>query len=311
MTDYFLTARQVRKGEFVAEPGKTRFLRIPSNRVPAPSHAIRRKDWLAAVLLAGHTHQDAHSGENCGDITVFVHGYNTSPRSVAIRHRALKKALASKGYRGALVSFDWPSDDRALNYLEDRVDAKLTALQMVSDGISLLAATQQQGCRLNLHVVAHSMGCYVVREAFDDADDRPAIAAQNWTVSQLCFVAADVSSRSLSLHDARSNSLYRHCTRMTNYFNPYDNVLKLSDIKRVGVAPRAGRRGLPANSPEESFDVNCGDRFVASKSSENAHSWYFSDAHFVADLVATLSGDTAGTVSARRHLDELGQIRLS
>lgn len=310
MTDYFLTARRVRKGEFVPEPGKTRFLKIPSNRVPAPSHAIPRKDWLGAVLRDGHTHTDAHTGEDCGDITVFVHGYNTSPSAVAKRHRALKKAMASKGYRGALLSFDWPSDDRALNYLEDRVDAKMTALQMVSDGLSLLAATQQTGCRLNLHVVAHSMGCYVVREAFDDADDRPSIAAQNWTVSQLCFVAADVSRRSLSRHDARSSSLFRHCNRMTNYFSPYDNVLTLANIKRVGVAPRAGRHGLPHDRPDNSFDVDCGDRFTASKQ-RDSHSWYFSDNHFIADLAATLTGKTAANVNARRRIDSQGNLHLS
>lgn len=311
MADYFITARQIRKGEFYAEPGKTRFLKTPSNRTPKPSHSISRKEWVSTVMAAGHTHQDTTSGADCGDITVFVHGYNTSPAAVAKRHRELKRALQKSGYQGALISFDWPSDDRAINYLEDRVDAKITALRLVTDGIALLAAAQSQDCRINLHVVAHSMGCYVVREAFDDADDRPAIAAKNWTVSQLVFVAADVSSRSLSRDDPRSSSLFRHCTRMTNYYNPYDSILKLSNIKRVGVAPRAGRRGLPDNRPDKAADINCGERFVASKKQGNGHSWYFSDAHFIADLAATLGGETSASVTARRRSDIQGHLQLS
>lgn len=261
-------------------------------------------------MAAGHTHQDPHTGADCGDICVFVHGYNTSPAAVVRRHRQLRKSLRANNFGGAFVSFDWPSDDRAINYLEDRVDAKLTALQLVRDSIAILAAAQVDGCQLNLHVVAHSMGCYVVREAFDDADDRPAIAQQNWNVSQLCLIGADVSSQSLSAKDARSRSLYRHCTRLSNYYNPYDTVLKLSNVKRAGVAARAGRRGLPEGSPEKAFDINCGERYRVQKASNDGHSWYFGDAAFVRDLAATLRGDEAAAVVAARRRDSDGTLHL-
>ncbi|MDH3547650.1 MAG: alpha/beta fold hydrolase, partial [Gammaproteobacteria bacterium] len=203
MPDYIVAVRNVRKHAFGAEPGPTRFLKVPGNQRPKPEHAQRRADWVDDVLALGRTGRDPHSGEDCGEIVVLVHGYNTSPAAVAGRHRQLKNNLAASGFRCALVSFDWPSDDRAINYLEDRSDAKLTALRLVDDCITLLAATQFRGCKYNVHVIAHSMGSYVVREAFDDADDRPAIAANNWTVSQMCLVGADVSRRSMSATDAR------------------------------------------------------------------------------------------------------------
>ena len=313
MPDYIISVRTVRKGKFGAEPGPTRFLRVPSNRTPAPEHAIRRKQWVDDVMSLGHTHQDEHTGEDCGDIAVFVHGYNTSPSATARRHRQLRKNLTAAGFRGALMSFDWPSDDRAINYLEDRSDAKITALRLVDDGVSLLAATQFRGCRLNVHIIAHSMGCYVVREAFDDADDRPPIAESNWNVSQVCLVGADVSSASMSASDSRSRSLYRHCTRLTNYFNPHDTVLKLSNVKRAGVAPRAGRRGLPADHPGKAVNVDCGDLFRRTyrESGDSGHSWYFGDDVFIADLAETLSGDTDRLVTGARRRDEHGNLHLS
>jgi len=312
MPDYIISARNVRKGQFGAEPGPTKFLRVPSNRTPDPSHSIGRKKWVDDVMALGHTHQDEHTGEDCGDIAVFVHGYNTSPGGVARRHRQLGKGMAEAGYKGALISFDWPSDDRAINYLEDRSDAKRTALRLVDDCITLLAATQFRGCQINVHVIAHSMGSYVVREAFDDADDRPAVAASNWTVSQVCLVGADVSSASMSATDSRSRSLYRHCTRLTNYQNPYDSVLKLSNVKRAGVAPRAGRRGLPKNPPDKAINVNCGAHFKKkyAKSGDSGHSWYFGDPDFVADLVATVTGDDDRIVAASRRLDTHGSLHL-
>ena len=177
MPDFLISSRKVRRAAFVAEPGPTRFLKIAANRSPQPQHALGRKDWLAEVMARAHTGTDSHTGEDCGDIAVFVHGYNTSPADVIRRHRKLAKALAKHDFGGLLVSYDWPSDDRAINYLEDRIDAKLTALSLVTDCIAVLAATRFRGCRYNVHVIAHSMGAYVVREAFDDADDRPGIAA--------------------------------------------------------------------------------------------------------------------------------------
>ncbi len=311
MPDYLISARRVRRSQFVAEPGPARFLKVPDGRDPRPEHKIRRDGWIRDVMSLGHHAQHRHGGEDCGDIAVFIHGYNTSPSDVATRHRSMAARLRSAGYAGVLISFDWPSDDRALNYLEDRVDAKLTALTLVNDCIAVLSAARFRDCRHNLHVIAHSMGAYVVREAFDDADDRPKIALSGWNVSQMCLVAADVSARSLAGDDARSRSLYRHSTRVTNYYNPYDSVLKLSNVKRIGVAPRAGRRGLPGNAPETAVNVDCGARYQAAAPDTSSHNWYFGDDVFIADLAQTLAGDTDGRVTAARRLDGSGRVHLS
>ncbi len=314
--DYLLSVRRVRKQKFGAEPGRTRFLEVPGNRLPTPAHVVEQADWVAAVMAEGHTHTNHRTGNDCGDIAVLVHGYSNDAKSIMWRHRRLKADLAVAGFKGVLVSFDWPSDDRALNYLEDRSDAKITALRLVDDCISLLASAQFRGCEYNVHVIAHSTGAYVVREGFDDADDRPGIAASNWNVSQVCFVGADVSSRSMSASDSKSSSIYRHCTRLTNYQNPYDKVLKLSNVKRVGVAPRAGRIGLPRDHSEKAVNVDCGAYF-AGKDRKKAtfigaydHSWYFGDKVFARDLAATLQGDTNRYFIPGRQKDEHGALHL-
>ena len=118
----------------------------------------------------------------------------------------------------------------------------------------------------------------------------------NWTASQIAFIAADVSSRSMSSRDSKSSSLFRHCVRLTNYQNPYDPVLKLSNIKRVGVAPRVGRIGLPDGAPQKAVNVNCGPYFELLEEAGDVsgvwgHSWYFGDQGFAADLAHTLAGD--------------------
>ena len=208
----------------------------------------------------------------------------------------LKKQLKSQGFRGALVSFDWPSASVGINYLEDRADARLTAIRLVDDGITLFTTLQKRGCSINVHLLAHSTGAYIVREAFDDADDRRLIATTNWSVSQIAFIGADVSSRSMREDDSKSASLYRHCVRLTNYQNPYDSILKLSNIKRVGVAPRTGRVGLPGSASPKAINVNCGEHFQTLSEPTNphgawSHSWHFHDNTIIKDLVYTIEGD--------------------
>jgi hypothetical protein len=91
------------------------------------------------------------------------------------------------------------------------------------------------------------------------------IAKTHWSVSQTCFVAAAVSSEQMADTSSNSNSPYRHCVRLTKDHTPYDSVLKLSNVKRIGVPPPAGRVGLPESAPAKAVGVDSGARFL------NAH----------------------------------------
>jgi hypothetical protein len=95
---------------------------------------------------------------------------------------------------------------------------------------------------------------------------------------------------------AKSSSLYRHCVRLTNYANPYDSVLSISNVKRVGVSPRAGRIGLPSGAPAKAVNVNCGTYYDQHREDfagiPNAdHAWFFHDATFLKDVFLTVRGD--------------------
>lgn len=297
MSDYVICVRNIEKGKFGNEPGATYFLEVPSNKATMEvNHKTSKKlDWFKTVLKNAVVGKD-NDGKEYGDILVFIHGYNNNQSTVLKRHRQIKASLKKEGFKGEVVSFDWPSADRTLNYLEDRSDAKQTAIKLVDDCIKAFAMMQEDQCQINVHLLAHSTGAYVVREAFDDADDRPNIAASNWTVSQIMFIGADVSSKSMSLDNAKSSSIYRHCIRLTNYSNPFDAALKLSNVKRVGVAPRVGRIGLPSDTPENAVNVNCGNYYDENESvieaiGTKSHSWYIGNAQFTKDMFITIAGD--------------------
>lgn len=318
MPDYFISVRNVRRGQFGNEPGPTRFLEIPANDDnPRPTHRIQKRDWVERVksLAESDTEIEPSTGQPEGNILFWVHGYNNSPSDVLARHRQLQKGLEAQGFKGVVVSFDWPSEQSAASYLEDRHDAKISALRLVDDGIRTLCQEQTNGCRILIQILAHSMGAFVVREAFDDADDVPDIANNNWRVSQVCFIAADISSNSMLAGNAKSRSLYLHSVKVTNYNNPFDTVLRIANAKRIGVAPRLGRVGLPDLTPVSAVNVDCGPFFDTLEPPPNdplgafSHTWYIGNDLFQQDLVCTLRGDseehcfsTRQTVAENRYI---------
>ena len=141
--------------------GVSSFLVVPDGVDPLPAHAITATNWYTAVRQAALW--ENATGEERGDILFIVHGYNMSEAEVMQRHRRLEADLRKEGFRGVVVSFDWPSDNKALSYLPDRHRAKLTAFQLVSDGIAYLSAKQTPDCTTNIHILGHSTGAYVVR----------------------------------------------------------------------------------------------------------------------------------------------------
>jgi pimeloyl-ACP methyl ester carboxylesterase len=300
---FVLSTRAVRAAKFVAEPGPAVYLQVPDTELPQPSQIVEGKLWLRALRKAATWGRDARTGAARGDVLFFVHGYNNSAAQVMHRHRLLETGLRTLGFKGALVSFDWPSDSQTLNYLEDRHDAKKTAMQLVDSGIRMLAAEQEPNCTINIHVLAHSMGAFVVREAFDDADD-VRLAQASWIISQLILVAGDISAGSMVEGNSSTDSLFRHCIRLTNYSSRFDFALKISNAKRIGMAPRVGRGGLPEHAPDKAVNVDCSGYFETLKSNESlraaeqsepiddyGHAWYFANSRVMRDLFETLKGD--------------------
>lgn len=324
MDRFVMCTRAVRGNKFLAEPGDTLYLQVPAVEKPAPAHALRRDVWVKRLRKASVWGRDARvANRERGDILIFIHGYNNSQGEVMQRHDRLTADLAVAGFKGAVLSFDWPSEAIALNYLEDRHDAKLTAMQLVSDGVKVLAAEQGPDCSINVHLLAHSTGAYVVREAFDDADDSR-LDNNAWAVSQVAFIGGDISSASLAEGNSSTDSLYRHCARLTNYSNLYDSVLKLSNAKRLGVAPRVGRVGLPSDAPRKAVNVDCSayfDRLCKDPAVQATdqierigsfeHSWHIGNRVFTRDLFEVLRGDLDRSVIPTRQQGSDGRLMLT
>jgi pimeloyl-ACP methyl ester carboxylesterase len=303
---YVFTARDLKgKGadaRFIAEPGDIRFLKVPvqykAGKLQAgysPRHVIPGSQWFEEVADLADGLKDA-TLERPGHVLVFVHGYNNDIDIVHKRQVQLQQDLAAEGFHGLVVAFDWPSDDSTLNYLEDRWDAAEVALKLVTHGIEPLAARQRAGCDINVHLLGHSTGAFVIMEAFAAAQKSKKLFKSDWRVAQVGFIGGDVSRDSLSASSDWAQPLYSRVMRLTNYSNGFDDVLAVSNAKRLGVSPRAGRVGLPSPPHAKSVNVDCGPFFRELDPDDQpafgtfCHSWHIGNPVFARDLALTLEG---------------------
>jgi pimeloyl-ACP methyl ester carboxylesterase len=318
--DYVITTRAIRSGAFVADVGTVRYLRVPGDvAVPTPTMGTSGQSdinkWVAEVRALADGAPNPNSISVAGDVLIFVHGYNNDLPIIMQRHRQLAKDLSAEGWKGVVISFDWPSGNNTLAYIEDRSRAADVALQLVKKCIRVLAAGQETGCVTNVHLLGHSTGAYVLMEAFAQAEKDGNLFKSDWRVSQTAFIAGDVASSSLSITDAWSAPMFKRILRLTNYSNPYDSVLAASNAKRLGVAPRAGRVGLPADANSKAVNVNCGGYFLTLDPTKSTyfgdftHSWHIGNRVFARDLAMVIEGAVDRNAITTRTVKD-GQLSL-
>lgn len=296
MSTYVITARKRQGKGFANEPGPVQFLRVAKGaKSYGPADAIPVKAWVDEVRGLADGDENPTSISPTGDVLVFVHGYNNDIASVLDRTADLRANLRKQGWRGEVVAFDWPSANSVLNYLEDRSDAAQVAGLLVTKCLRLLSEGQAAGCITNVHLLGHSTGAYVILEAFAQAEKDGKLFKSDWRIGQVALIAGDVASDSFRVGASWSQPLFRRIMRLTNYANGSDAVLAVSNAKRLGVSPRAGRVGLPEEAASKAVNVDCTAHFNGLEPGPGVgagfcHAWHFTDPRFGLDLALTLEG---------------------
>ncbi|MBK4735488.1 alpha/beta fold hydrolase [Noviherbaspirillum pedocola] len=296
--NYLISARNlISDTEFGEDIGDVTYLKVPKGEIATPQYQIDRQDWVLEVRDIADSIAD-HSLGPTGDVLVFVHGYNNSPETIRDRHEVLQEYLAVEGWGGIVVSYDWPCGDDTLNYFGDRSKAALTAHYLVDNGIRLIVEGQTKyGCETNIHLLGHSTGAYVIMDAFAAAKKVGSFYDKPWRVAQVAFIGGDVAANSLDADSDWGTPMFERIMRLTNYSNGFDDVLAISNAKRLGTVPRAGRVGLTENANPKAVNVDCSSYFQhldpASQTVKLGwwnHTWFLGNHNWTRDLAMTLEG---------------------
>ena len=272
--------------------GPPRYLKLDATGAVVAQMPVTawRKDLLAGC---GKNAQ----GQPAGDLLLFVHGFNVSFDHARAGDVDNLKGLAAAGWKGVYVSYDWPSFGDVLDYYKDRSNARASANGFIDTVIALFVRLLDPDCDLSVGVMAHSMGAFVVREAFTWAHQDTKTNSKSWSVSQLILVAGDVSQGSLSKSQPGGEWISTYVGRTTCYSNRFDSVLQVSDLKNGEPTPRTGRVGLPIDAPASFCNVDTSALFSSlpldlaqQVNPATPHCYYFGRSEFWRDAVLTLSG---------------------
>jgi esterase/lipase superfamily enzyme len=153
--------------------------RVPSPNLSAftisvpPSHEPGRIEWPErsidpattfatldqGILTTRGFYEAAANPENGGrDVTVFVHGYNTSFVEALYRFAQMR---ADTGQDGSAVLFAWPSEEAVAGYVADR-EAVTYSRDALAQMLAELAHDRRIG---SINLIAHSMGGWLTMEA--------------------------------------------------------------------------------------------------------------------------------------------------
>jgi esterase/lipase superfamily enzyme len=287
---------------------------------------------LGHVKLGSETiFQEMQSRSRGGDrrTIVFIHGFNTSfTGALSAAARLHWNLRGTKGDAFAdktqIALFSWPSDASLITpawgqagvrpgaYYSDRIDAKASGAAFARGIDALIKLVQKQAqagaeqCNQRLHLVAHSMGTFVLRHGLQELIDA-GIRLRLLFESTLLF-ASDEDDDAFE-NKLKLGLLPTISGRVSIYHNRNDRALQISDIVKF-MPPRLGSEGPlhPATLPRGVITI---DVYSVVNDFEFGHG-YYNDSLAVAKDFANSLDDTveAGTrvVVGRAHQFKL-QLR--
>lgn len=237
-------------------------------------------------------------------VLVAVHGYNTSRDRFIERLLDLEPRLRNAGFKGALIGYEWPSLGHPHRYGTDRRMARRAAPFLVTDGLAPLRSRFGQR---KLHLLAHSMGCFLTVEAL------ARVRMEGKWVRQMIFTASDVHKTDMRHNRAAPKAIAAKADRFTHYYNKQDEVLAVPGTIINGFRERAGWSGIVGARHASHHDVSCTQHYAVLRRSSGltgadllqfSHGWWFEDDKWIADAVEVLTSTPADRIPDRERIQD-------
>lgn len=246
------------------------------------------------------------SGER-SDTLVFIHGFNVTFTGALAAAARLGETVTVDGRPVNMVVFSWPSDGEAvplMSYYSDREDARASGPAIARAFLKLrdylTALPPSDYCLRCLHLLTHSMGAYVLRNALQAliAKDQDALTR---VFDQIMLAAPDEDDDAFET-DKKLALLPRLGRQVTVYFNPNDKALVISDKTKAN-PDRLGSDGprLIDMMPKKVVLVDC--RNISGHADPIVeHGYYARSRAMAADIAAVLSGAAPETIANRSFI---------
>ncbi|MCL6683002.1 alpha/beta hydrolase [Sphingomonas alba] len=238
------------------------------------------------------------------DTVVFIHGFNESFSDALLAASRISTQTIINGKPVNVVVFSWPSDGKMIpwmSYYSDRDDARSSGAAVARAFLKLVdffgEMPEAEVCGQALHLLAHSMGAYVLRNGLQ------ALIAKDPTrllrVFQEIILAAPDEDDDAFETDQKLRLLPRLGRRVTVYHNEGDRALFISDKTKAN-PDRLGADGprMLDLLPKKVVTVDC-SRVAATADATSRHTFFINCPPVSADLGATLHGVDSALIPNR------------
>lgn len=201
--------------EFKANPEKHFVIQGTKDLTP--------EEWQAAIRE-----------KNSDEALIFVHGYNTSFDESLYR---MAQVVWDLQYPGLPILFSWPSRGGVLNYIYDQQ----SALGARDSFVAFLQELRRSGPVKRVHIIAHSMGNFLVLEALAALSQDASALQVTAGIAELIMAAPDVDRDYFA---GISGKIARVASGLTLYASSADKAMvasrSLAGVPRAGDVPKDG-----------------------------------------------------------------------
>lgn len=247
------------------------------------------------------------------DTLVFIHGFNVSFKQGLCSTARLADNLAAYPLNPFL--FSWPSDGEIYpwaSYYKDRHDAKATGLAFARGFIKLAEflgrIKPEEACGRKIHLMAHSMGNYALRNAVQEMRKFNAGVLPR-LFEEVFLMAADEDDDAFEL-EHKMLLLPNLARRVNVYFNHQDLVLEISNRTKSN-PDRLGTDGPrhPRQLPGKVTLVDC----TPVVHGLQEHHYYIEKEQcpqVTQDIVEGFKGTPSEQIKGRTYIPETNRYRL-
>ncbi len=244
------------------------------------------------------------------DSILFIHGFNVSFSEAIESAAKMADKYAEYGYHPNFFVFSWPSDGKTLNYFNDRHDAEASGYAFAR-GLMKLSGFLRNGepedfCNQKTHLIAHSMGNYVLRHALQQAKKISKGQSLSRIFDEVILTAADEDDDTFE-YEYKLANLPNTAQRVTVYFNSGDLALTTSDYTK-GNPDRLGHDG-----PKKPHNISAKVVLVDASSVVGGfteHSYHVDEEDVVKDIVSVLQGKGSENIEERIYIPHANKFKL-
>ncbi|SMN01180.1 hypothetical protein SPONN_2257 [uncultured Candidatus Thioglobus sp.] len=177
------------------------------------------------------------------DVLVYIHGYNNSwiesVASALSLQLMINQPTANIEKNIIVVLFTWPSNGVMLDYNDDYHDAKVSNLAFARGLFKFrdYLSTIDKPCNQQVNLLCHSMGNFVLQEAFQHAEKNK----EKFYFNHI-FLCAPMLNLDCFEQELEMKGLSKLANKISIYYNDADGVLALArsllpeiDDKQLGI----------------------------------------------------------------------------